>query len=857
MKKFTNRRVSQKIIIVLLTVLMLNFSIPKPVNAVGGVLMSPIVTLITTVLDGIQHLLEWTMLGETSSFMKDIGSGEYEEAKEDGIKVDISDMNKYGKIEGSLWGFDDVNIPKIQYTPEEIFANRVPALDINFINPSVTTGNETWDKDHNIAIQLQSVISSWYVAIRTLALVGLLSVLIYLGIRILLTSVAADRAKYKKMIIDWLVAVCLLFMLHYIMSFALTISEVVTSLISTRDGRTISVVGQNSGQVFNFSANLMSFVRFMIQSKEKGLIYFLLYIMLIVYTVKFTWTYLKRVVNMAFLTLIAPFVALTYPIDKVGDGKAQAFDMWIKEFSFNALLQPLHLMLYTILLSSAIEVAVINPLYAIVCLGFIMSAEKLLKSMFGFNKAGAGTVGSLAGAAAVTTLASRALMGGARMLIGGKGGAPGKVRTNDKYQRQGKDNGRSGYRGDGLNLQDVGGTSQPIGESSGENSQHTGGNSGAPSGNEEKLPMSIDEQIAQEKENSAVWKPDSYWEDRRAELENEQANNTKGEPIGDEATQEAIRNLGPEEPIFRNAEPIGPEDPETAGSLFRADVQALKDRMYDKSVARHQRNQNIKQNLKNFATDKDYRQGLMSEAKRKAGVGAYKTIKGVGAGVKTGAYKAARGALKMAVRGTVAAGLGTIGGVIAATGGDAEKALGTAGATAAVGFAAGGAIFEGTVGKKVPDKSIKESLGAVKYGSVTDYRNAISDKNHIKSQEHYEEYEKYFKEGNNRMTKKQYDQAVLQYRQAGITDTKQIRNALKLENKYVGNGADRKLAREDIQKVIQDKDKVSTKSFKGDAKSKQADIEMIERSINDIQDRKLKRERAEALFKIHQDFYEL
>lgn len=830
MKKFTNRRVSQKIIIVLLTVLMLNFSIPKPVNAVGGVLMSPIVTLVTTVLDQIQHLLELAMLGETSSFMKDRGSGEYEEGKEDGIKVDISDMNKYGQIEGSLWGFDAVNIPKIQYTPEEIFANRVPALDINFINPSVTTGNETWDKDHNIAIQLQSVISSWYVAIRTLALVGLLSVLIYLGIRILLTSVAADRAKYKKMIIDWLVAVCLLFMLHYIMSFALTISEVITSLISTRDGRTISVTGQG----FNFSANLMSFVRFMIQSKEKGLIYFLLYIMLIVYTVRFTWTYLKRVVNMAFLTLIAPFVALTYPIDKVGDGKAQAFDMWIKEFSFNALLQPLHLMLYTILLSSAIEVAVINPLYAIVCLGFIMSAEKLLKSMFGFNKAGAGTVGSLAGAAAVTTLASRALMGGARMLIGGKGGAPGKVRTNDKYQREGRDNGANkGFNSfdkssnKGINQVD-GGNIQPSSRSDGRSEASGGDNGQMPfAGQEEmnKLGNEIDELEA---EKNAFQNP---------------------APQGTPQEQEAMRNLGPEEPIFRNAEPIEPEEPETAGSLFRADVQALKDRMYDKSVSIHQGGQKIKK----FATDKDYRKGIMSETKRKAGVTAYKTL-------KTGAYKAVRGTAKMAVRGTGALALGALGGVIAATGGDAEKALGTAGAVGAVGFAAGGAIFEGTAGKKVPDKSIRESLGAVKYGSVTDYRNAKADKNYIKSQEHYEEYEKYFKEGKNRMSKSEYDRAVLEYRQAGITNKKDIRNALKLEQMYKSDGkkhGTNEEIRGKVQNIVQTYENIDKRAIYGQGKERTAAINNISNQLSNISDSKQKKDVANEILQGYIDWYNI
>ena len=51
---------------------------------------------------------------------------------------------------------------------------------------------------------------------------------------------------------------------------------------------------------------------------------------------------------MAFLTLIAPIVSLTYPIDKMNDGKAQAFNMWLKEYIFNALLQPFHLIIYFI-----------------------------------------------------------------------------------------------------------------------------------------------------------------------------------------------------------------------------------------------------------------------------------------------------------------------------------------------------------------------------------------------------------------------------------------------------------------------------------------------------------------------------
>lgn len=406
MKFFTNRSKLKKILIVTLTVILLTFSVPKPVNAdFGGVLVSPITALVTAVVDAGQWILEWMMIGRPNYFMDQTLDEVTPSATLPGEAI----IEVTQKIDGSFLGIDAANIPDITYTPENIFANRIPALDINFINPSVKTDDSYWDADHNIAMKLQPTIASWYVAIRTLALVGLLSVLVYLGIRMLLTSIAADKAKYKKMLMDWLVAVCLLFVLHYIMSFALTMSEVVTSMIKPSEDNTVSVYVEQENKVFDMS--LMNYVRFMIQCTDfrEKIAFLFLYIMLMFYTIRFTWIYLKRVVSMAFLTLIAPVIALTYPIDKAGDGKAQAFNLWIKEFAFNALLQPLHLFLYTVLLGSAVELAVINPLYAVVCLGFIMAAEKLLKKMFGFDKAGAGTVGSLAGAVGLSALANKGL----------------------------------------------------------------------------------------------------------------------------------------------------------------------------------------------------------------------------------------------------------------------------------------------------------------------------------------------------------------------------------------------------------------------------------------------------------------
>ncbi|MCL2354557.1 MAG: hypothetical protein FWC68_01450, partial [Oscillospiraceae bacterium] len=57
-------------------------------------------------------------------------------------------------------------------------------------------GEEYGRERESIAGILQTTISTWYITLRAIAFVGLLSVLVYTGIKILLTSVAEDKAKY-------------------------------------------------------------------------------------------------------------------------------------------------------------------------------------------------------------------------------------------------------------------------------------------------------------------------------------------------------------------------------------------------------------------------------------------------------------------------------------------------------------------------------------------------------------------------------------------------------------------------------------------------------------------------------------
>ena len=287
-----------------------------------------------------------------------------------------------------------------------------------------TNGSEGAPALNDTAFTLKPTIAKWYYALRTLAIVVMLLILVYIGIRIMTSSIASEKSKYKNMLVDWVVAFCLIFIMHYIMVFANNINDSLikifdsvaesrgfTAVIDDEDGSLWKKLNEKDGiqldpnmrindphtgkenAAIEWQTNLMGAFRIWAAQNAKeveGLVYVgygLCFLIMVFYTIFFLATYLKRLVYLAFLTIMAPLVAMTYPIDKLNDGKAQAFDMWLKEYIFNLLLQPVHLLLYVVLISSAYELVASNVIYALVAIGFLMPAEKLIRKFFGFEKA--------------------------------------------------------------------------------------------------------------------------------------------------------------------------------------------------------------------------------------------------------------------------------------------------------------------------------------------------------------------------------------------------------------------------------------------------------------------------------------
>ena len=546
-KKFLENM--KRILLIILCIITLFFSMPKKTEA-GTI--EDFVNLMLKIPDAVMRLFN-DISGESISNFK--------------IKLNLKGWNRDTK--GSVYNFD--------VTPYDIFTSglvyqraadfdgnlgdekyiRIPVLDINFFRDDTEIQNYA-NSSANI---LKPVVSNVYKSLRNLVLVMMMVVLLYVGIRIVVSTAVTDQVKYKQWLVDWVVGICLLIIMQYIMSFLMNVNEMIVEMLGENressyymslsklggidtyyndwgDVKKDATPGTDSydpgvrffyldhfdvrnkdngsdcfdfdedtgeihverkdwasesenGNVFinarifkpadeevnkaikSFSArvgfiagavamnpmnpnpikinpitgamkgwsiasaivgednddrwadktvyrcNLPEFCRTLTTFGSKYILiyrgsgvyesytenedvdksnsrfgeYAILYILLVLETCIFFYTYLKRVFKLAFYTMIAPLIAFMYPIDKLGDGTAQAFNTWFKEYMFNVLVQPLHLLLYTVFIYAASELVRENIIYAIGAYGYMIAAEKFFKKIFGFDKAPGGTPG--------------------------------------------------------------------------------------------------------------------------------------------------------------------------------------------------------------------------------------------------------------------------------------------------------------------------------------------------------------------------------------------------------------------------------------------------------------------------------
>ena len=393
-------------------------------NDIFGVLFSPFTALFVGIADGVNYILRTAIVGSKAADGQGYKVVIAGQRAIDYMKAnDATNDSEPPTVYISRTGIDHsygttYAVSAIDYTPVEIFAGRISALNANFFKTDQDYDKLLGGEDKSIVRSLRDVVSNWYVAIRNIAIVGLMSVLLYMGIRIVISSSSNDKAKYKQMLVDWLVALCLIFFMHYIMAFTMTVSEQIIKVFTNDEEGTINECiirlydsTDNNGNPQpvaerQWKSNFVNVARMKTQydNLPAKFGYMALYFAFTGYTVYFTIIYLKRLLMLAFYTMIAPAVALTYPLDKIRDGKAQAFNFWLKDYTFYALLPVLHMLLYTVFVSSALDLAAQNMIYAIFAMAFIVPAEKIVKKMFHIQGNTEDRIGGFAGGALASSL---------------------------------------------------------------------------------------------------------------------------------------------------------------------------------------------------------------------------------------------------------------------------------------------------------------------------------------------------------------------------------------------------------------------------------------------------------------------
>ena len=331
-------------------------------------------------------------------------------------------------------------------TIDKLVFNKVDKVSIDYWNYTNSNATEISTPIKNyMAIPVQK----WYKVFNRIAIMVYMIVLVYIGIAIMLSSTGEKRARYKELTMTWVIGIAILFLFPYVMKYTIKLNDALTNMIAnvstsfgfTQQEGTGGDLGQlgfldvayeygkpefskhlgNSKDIITFTRNVAIGVKDGGSGNKKtnaNIALALVYDVLIGQTLVILIMYYKRAFMMAFLIVIFPLVAMSYVIDKIGDGKSQSFGLWFKEFLVNVVVQTFHAIVYVLItgggIKSYIDSSGGNFIFMFLCVLFLFEGEKILRGIFGIQSQ-ANTIGDLAATGAMIM----AMGGKAKGVFGG------------------------------------------------------------------------------------------------------------------------------------------------------------------------------------------------------------------------------------------------------------------------------------------------------------------------------------------------------------------------------------------------------------------------------------------------------
>lgn len=299
----------------------------------------------------------------------------------------------------------DINIFKTlaEEEEEEEMGPQQPApIDIQNYTPEEE--KEEVPKGEKLLNIIRESVAKWYYILRLIVIAFMLLVLIFIGIKMAISTVASDKAVYKKMFTDWVVGMIIIFSMHYFMIITININEAMVKSLSDLSLRRQIKKEYQYGDEMNMKTATEIETTLYESARTRaysiaftdGFTGMIIYGALVYYAWKFAFIYFKRLMNIMILTVMAPVIGGTYAINKTLSGKAAIFSKWFKEYIITVLIQLFHCILYVTFISTALDLSLISlvgVVMALILLSFMSKADNLLRELFNVT----GGTGSLFG----------------------------------------------------------------------------------------------------------------------------------------------------------------------------------------------------------------------------------------------------------------------------------------------------------------------------------------------------------------------------------------------------------------------------------------------------------------------------
>ena len=287
---------------------------------------------------------------------------------------------------------DGGNTMKI-YTIEDLFFNRIPLLDANFF--SETAGGKEINEGSTIDI-IRKVVKLWYISFRNVAIVVIAIVIIFAGVKMAISTVAQDKANYKNMLVNWTKAMVIVLLMHIFMYaiqyFNARMLEILQDSLENKYGAEVDPdTGQpigNTGQVYNTIVKRAFDVRYKV-----GIPGAIMYLVLTIYFLRFCFIYVRRYAGLMILTILAPLVAIKHAVLSLKGKSSNEFGKWLGDYTTTTFLQSIHALVFLTLITTAIDLALINIggfIVALLMLHAVTHITVLATQIFNFNSNGGG-----------------------------------------------------------------------------------------------------------------------------------------------------------------------------------------------------------------------------------------------------------------------------------------------------------------------------------------------------------------------------------------------------------------------------------------------------------------------------------